>query len=169
MNNDLHNHIVPGPYELWFRKEMLEKLLKTEKEVRMLGDDKKYSLIQDDELLLIRRLWMFEENDWEDSVSKIYKDVYFKSLKIGKDDIGMFDNEDLAILSELCEEENVELDMLLSLLSVERSMHGMLVRPKIHDKIERILRKDWYSKEFILEEIMKGESLEDILVKENDI
>ena len=112
---------------------------------------------------------MFEENDWEDSVSKIYKDVYFKSLKIGKDDIGMFDNEDLAILSELCEEENVELDMLLSLLSVERSMHGMLVRPKIHDKIERILRKDWYSKEFILEEIMKGESLEDILVKENDI
>ncbi len=167
--DDLHNHIVPGPYELWFRKEMLEKLLETEKEVRMLGDDKKYSLIQNDELLLIRRLWMFEENDWEDSVSTIYKDVYFKSLKIGKDDIGMFDNEDLAILSEFCEEENVELDMLLSLLSVERSMHGMLVRPKIRDKIEKILRKDWYSKEFILEEIMKGESLEDILVKENDI
>ncbi len=82
--------ILPGPYELWFRKEILEKLLETEK-VRMLGDDKKYSLIQNDELLLIRRLWMFEENDW--SVSKIYKDVYFKSLKIDKDDIGMFDNE----------------------------------------------------------------------------
>ena len=24
--DDLHNHIVPGPYELWFRKEMLEKM-----------------------------------------------------------------------------------------------------------------------------------------------
>jgi len=166
---DVHSVIVPGPYEMWFRKELLEKLLITQEEVRKLGPDPNYSLIQKEELLAIRRLWIFEDHDWKGSVSEIYEKVTGKSLDIGKDDIGMFDENDLKLLSELCKNEDIELEMLVKLLTIERSMYGMLVRPKIHNKIESVLREDWFSKDYIMEEIKNGEELDTLLVNDYDI
>ena len=74
------NKIVWGPYKLSFRREILRKLLITQRDVRRRGPDPDAKLISDEELHEIRRLWRSEEGDWEDSVPELYRDVFGDDL-----------------------------------------------------------------------------------------
>jgi DNA sulfur modification protein DndC len=155
---DPKDYVIPGPYEMWFRIEILTDLLEIQKEVRKNGPFQDLDLITKKELLEIRRIWMYEEGDWADQVSKIYFDIYGDKLIEIKDDIGMFNESHLQILNQLCsKEEDVTIEMIVKLLSLVRAMFGLTTRPKVHVKINSILREDWISKNDLFDEIIKGE------------
>ena len=67
---------IPGPYKIGYRKELLRKILLAQQSIRVHGPDPKACLIREDELKAIRDIWRTESQEWEDSIPKIFNDIF---------------------------------------------------------------------------------------------
>lgn len=141
--------IVRGPYELWFRQEMLRRLLETQKAVRANGPDPKQTLITEPELHEIRRLWRTEEYDWADSLPTIYEEVTGQKLAWLQDDIGAFSAQEYRILDTLCTTHDLPMKLVAGLLEEERQMQGMHRRSGIFQRLDTVLGEEWRNEETI--------------------
>lgn len=143
--------LIPGPYKFEFRKEILKRLLETQLEVQKHGPDPEFALIHDEEIHEIRRLWRSECQDWEDTVPKIYRDVMGYDLDWREDDLGSFTAHERDILHEACEDEDddVNPELVMKLLDVERQLQGMNRRSSIYNRIDQTLREEWRSDEVL--------------------
>jgi len=147
---------LQGSYTLDALKEYLEDLLRAQKKVQ--EEKPETELISKEELFEIRRLWRTEgvgsEVDWEDSVPKIYREVYEEDLDWPVDDDGFFDTDQKELLREACEnEDDVPYQLVANLLEAERRSHGMARRANIHKDIRSELKKDWRSDEEIRQSV----------------
>lgn len=147
------NKIVWGPYKLAIRREILRKLLEAQKEVRLRGPDPKAKLITDEELHEIRRLWRKEEGDWEDTVPPIFRKVTGEDLDWVDEDTAGSTALDSRILEEICTEYGVPLNLLKELIDLERDLQGLSRRAAVHERIDRILAKDWRTAEEVFNAI----------------
>jgi DNA sulfur modification protein DndC len=139
---------VPGPYWLDVRKKWLKNLLKIERDINNNGHD--IELISRPELHIIRREWIADPNepDWEDSLPKIYQEIYpDDSLEWSSNDLGFFGPEGLESVQNAGEEVNVSPELLKKIIDVEVEISGLGSRRGINNKIESILKKDWESVE----------------------
>jgi len=139
--------IIPGPYKLNVRKDLLRKLLEAEQLVRRNGPDPEERLITKEELEQVRRIWRSEAQDWEDSVPKIYKDVTGEELDWAIDEQNVFSEEERQILNDICARNLVPSAMVAKLLDVERELHGMSRRSAVHQKLSAVFDEDWRSEE----------------------
>ena len=139
--------IIWGPYTFAFRKQILEKLLEAEDEVRENGPDPDVLLIQPHELHQIRQLWIHEEGDWEDSLPQIYNQIRGEDLEWIKDDLSGLGGEEKSILNGVCEEHDLPPGMLIELIDLEKKLQGLARRSKVYDGIDSILSKDWTTRE----------------------
>lgn len=143
--------IAYGPYKLDWRKAFLERLLQIQKNIQQNGPNPLAKLISFDELELIRDFW--REEEWVDSVPKIYRQV------IGEDHIWLHDDgvkfslEDFQLLKQFCEEEGLNFSLPTKLIDQERRMQGMSRRAGILQKIDRIFSEEWRSEEEILDSL----------------
>jgi DNA sulfur modification protein DndC len=147
------NKIIWGPYLLVFRQEILKRLLETQEAVRRNGPNPNEQLISREELLKIRKLWLFEEGDWQDSLPQIYKQVSGENLDVPKDDWSGLGGLEFQILQEVCAEHDLPVELLTQLFDAERRQHGMSRRSAIYSDIDSILKKDWVSREEALSKI----------------
>ena len=139
--------IIWGPYTFAFRKQILEKLLEAEDEVRENGPDPDVLLIQPHELHQIRQLWIHEEGDWEDSLPQIYNQIRGEDLEWIKDDLSGLGGEEKSILNGVCEQHDLPPGMLIELIDLEKKLQGLARRSKVYDGIDSILSKDWTTRE----------------------
>ena len=139
--------IIWGPYTFAFRKQILEKLLEAEDEVRENGPDPDVLLIQPHELHQIRQLWIHEEGDWEDSLPQIYNQIRGEDLEWIKDDLSGLGGEEKSILNGVCQEHDLPPGMLIELIDLEKKLQGLARRSKVYDGIDSILSKDWTTRE----------------------
>lgn len=143
INKDGKEVIGLGPFTVEARKEILRKLLKTQKKVVNLNPKlNKYCLIKPDELMLIRKEWI-NSGDIKDSLPKLYKQVYNEELPWNYDSQFLFDDEEIELLTELCLEENLEPELIKKLISLEESYLGFKYRHNIYNKIYELLNQDW--------------------------
>jgi DNA sulfur modification protein DndC len=148
---------VPGPYTLEFRRTLLRRLLETQ--VRIQNDappGEATLLIHDAELHEIRRIWRSESGDWEDSVPTIVRDVLGRDLNWVIEDHVTFNGRDGRLLAELCEVHGVPTDLVVRLLDVERSAHGLKRRHAVHARLEDVLKQEWRNLDEILAERFLG-------------
>ena len=150
--------VVPGPYFLKVRQEILRMVLQAQQSVRENGPDPHATLIHPEELHEIRRIWRLEEQDWEDSVPKIYREVMGDDLIWGEDDTGSFTPQDCSILEKICEERNIPPKLVMKLLDVELSMNGMAYRSNISKKLEAVLTEEWQTEEEAIKRELKRRS-----------
>jgi len=143
--------VIPGPYWLSYRKELLTKLLQIQLEVRK--EDPNLELITSGELEEIRNAWMQDPNepDWEDSLPKIYHEVMGKDREWAESDAGAFTKLDADLLAELERKHKVPSALIMKLIELELSMDGLSKRSFIFDRIGKILSQDWGG----LDEIMQ--------------
>lgn len=141
--------LVPGPYKLEVRKSLLRKLLTAQLAIRREGPDSEHSLISFAELNEIRRIWRTEEQDWEDSVPIIYREVTGGDLDCAEDDVASFTSRDQQLLKKIAKKHAVPDRIVAKLIDLEREMHGMSRRAGIYHKIDSIFREDWPSEEAI--------------------
>jgi DNA sulfur modification protein DndC len=134
---------VPGPYKLNTRRDLLRKLLQTEMLVRKEGPNHDERLIAKDELEQIRRIWRSEEQDWEDSVPKIYKEVTGEDIEWAADEQPAFSAEERNLLDMICADNNVPSAMVAKLLDIERELHGMSRRSAVHQRLSAVFDEDW--------------------------
>jgi DNA sulfur modification protein DndC len=143
-------HFVWGPYQPWFRKDLLRRLLQAQVEVQRNGPDPSMKLITDDELHEIRRLWRTEMSDWGDSVPQIYAEVIGRQLQGTVDEGGPFTERDKNVLIDIAQKNDVPSELVLKLVDLEKRMYGMQRRTTIQQKIDSILSEDWRSREDVL-------------------
>lgn len=139
--------LIPGPYKLDIRRKLLRQLLEAQESVRRDGPDPKATLISEDELREIRRFWLTEKQDWEDTLPKIYEEVTGKCLECVSDDVGNFTIKDKELLKEVASKHDIDPDLIAKLLDVERELHGMSRRAGIFGRIHSIFQEDWLTEE----------------------
>jgi DNA sulfur modification protein DndC len=134
-------------YTLEFSKEMLRRLLKAQGEVQ--EHDPEFMLISTDELRAIRRIWITERQDWEDSLPAIYTQVVGRTLIWDQNDVYTPGQVEAEIMRELGAEFDVPPQLLQKLLDAEWQNQGMRRRAAIHKNIEKIFAEDWRTLEEI--------------------
>lgn len=139
-------------YTLETSEKILHDVLEAQKRIneQVEGDEK--TLISKEELHEIRRLWRTERGDWDDTVPKLFYNVFQFDLNWAKDDDGFFDSNQKVMLQSLCDEFDVPFDLMAKLLEAEKQSMGMARRSKIHKDIQSVLGEEWRNEEIILEE-----------------
>jgi DNA sulfur modification protein DndC len=147
------NKVVWGPYTLDRRREILRKLLEAQQLVRENGPDAGIKLISDAELHEIRRLWRSREGDWEDSVPRIYREGVGEDLDWVEEDAAASSSLERRVLDEVCTQHDVPTELIRELIDLEREVQGLGRRSHVHERIERILAKDWRNADEVLASI----------------
>lgn len=148
-----------GPFSLNGRIKLLEALLNAEvqfnKEVAYslenkfsLNKNNYFNLITYDELLYIRDQWI-EEGDWEDSLPKMYKEITGKDFYSGYINQPFISSSDNEILSELCEDNDIDSSIIKSLITLENKYLGLSKRTDIFNKMDKILNQDIVHEELL--------------------
>lgn len=146
--------LVPGPYKLDFRKDVLRRLLEAQKEAALLvANEPAPTLIHEAEIHEIQRIWRRETGDWSNSAYKILKDVLGIELFAQDIDDFEFSSRDGDILRQICQEHDLPLQMMSELLDAERSVQGLRRRASIHTRIASILEKEWRSEDEVFADL----------------
>ncbi|WP_274022515.1 DNA phosphorothioation system sulfurtransferase DndC [Vibrio parahaemolyticus] len=140
---------VPGPYWLKYRRQWLRELLELDKKFKAEG--REIELITVPELHAIRQEWIHDPNepDWDDSLPTIFREVYGYNLDWVYDDNASFGKDDAQLIHELCDNFDIEPEMIMKLIELEVSMEGLTRRSGISNKIASLLKRDWGSLEEI--------------------
>ena len=131
---------IPGPYVRKWREIWLTKVLSAQVQVRKNAPEefKDISLITSEELSEIRRIWLEEKHEFDDSLPRIYKEVtgeVFKDIRIGADE-KLLGNDEWETLEEICDDE-MQLELMSKLLDTERQFHTKNRRLGIYDSLEK--------------------------------
>lgn len=135
--------ITPGPYKIEFRKQFLAKLLEAQNKIRKDGPDPKMSLILEEEIHEIQRIWRMEQGDWENSVYQTYEKITGEKISPVQEDLGGFSKVEQDILDQVCDNNNVPKLLVSKLLHAEFDSQGMTRHSKVYPKIGKILSEEW--------------------------
>ena len=153
---ELTDDYTYGPYLLSFRKQFLKELLETQKQLALI--DKDFELITVPELHAVRHEWLNDPNepDWDDSLPRIFNEVFGYDLDWTIDDTNQFSREESEIINRLASDEGVSPMMIKKLIDLESSMSGLARRAGIFQKLGKLIQQDWESAEQIIEKNLES-------------
>jgi DNA sulfur modification protein DndC len=133
---------VPGPYKKEAREHWLRRVLEAQQSVRRYGpeDFRDLQLISLEELDEIRRIWLHEKHEFDDSLPRIYEEVTGGPFPKPRDDGNPLRADDWDLLREVCQGDEVLFDLQVALLGVERRFRGMTRRVGVIDALEKCLK-----------------------------
>lgn len=170
MNGNLTVHItkngadlVPGPYIQSFREHLLKRVLEAQVAVQRMGPEevKNLELLPLEELEAIRKIWLEDKHEAEDSVPRIYEQV-IKQAYPGKRRAHhpVMNRDILEHLKTHCEQqgdgEGLLYQQLRAVMSVANKHRNQLRRAKLKGELEDVLDKGAFNslfeaKQFALE------------------
>lgn len=131
---------IPGPYTKRWREEWLRRVLQTQEEVRQHAPEqmRDIELITLEELSEIRRIWLEEFHEFDDSLPRIYEEVIENPFidprpNAGNSQLGL---DEWSILEEICDDP-MHFELMTRLLSTERKYQTMSRRKGIIDALEK--------------------------------
>ena len=111
--------------------------------VRKNGPDPNISLIHDDEIHEIQRIWREEHGDWRNSAYEIYENITKQNISPLMDDLGSFGQLEQNELNNACNQHDIPYRLVSRSLQVEFDMQGMTNRQKVHTLLEKLLAEEW--------------------------
>lgn len=150
-----HNgRLVHGPYTKEVREDFLRRLLELDILIHEIGPEeiKDVPLITMEELRMIRKLWLDEKREFDDSLPRIYEEVTGKpfidpAIKTNK----YYGKAEWDLLGEVCQElypdEQLLPEMQARLLDVEAKSSTMIRRRNIKKSIEDEIKYCYYKDE----------------------
>lgn len=149
-----YGKLFHGPYKKEVREYWLERLLNIQKEIQENGPEEfsDLELIRIPELQAIRRIWVNDKHEFDDSLPKIYEKVVGKEFEDPEwIHYENFEAEEWNILKEVCEEmfpdEELAFEMMYSMVDVENKSSGVNQRKGILDSVNSIIGKTCYKNE----------------------
>lgn len=145
-----HNEALHGPYLQQVRHDWLRQLLHAQVWVRS-NRPKELSdveFITIPELEEIRRIWVMEKHEIEDTLPGIYEEVTGERYP-GRnlDDNLVLGQQELAELQTICKDDRLHYELVRELLSLERQQHTLGRRSKLYAQVERAFQKNFYANE----------------------
>ena len=141
---------VPGPYTQESREAWLKKLLQAQTHIRKHGpfDVKEIELITLDELQEVRRIWVVDKHELEDSLPGIYEEATGEPYPgVVLDDDLVLGASEMAQLAEICEGDRLHYELSRELLSLTRQQRNSARRAGLFDKLEKTFGKHFYDDE----------------------
>jgi len=146
--------LVHGPYIQSWREAFLRKVLGAQVHVRTQGgkDTASFELISLPELEEIRRIWVVEKHEIEDSLPRIYREVTGESYQgVPLDDQCPLDYKTMELLKEVCEgfdhdgeDVRMRYEMVREMLSVESRFRNQGRRAGLFKDLEDALGRHFY-------------------------
>ena len=135
---------IPGPYVQSTREMLLRELLKAQRWIRENGPPHVagIELVTLEELQAIRRLWVIDKHEFEDSVKGIYEEVFetpYPGSPIQDDQV--FNLEDMVLLKEACDDDELHFELVRELLDVEARYRTLARRAGLFDRLEKAFRR----------------------------
>ena len=132
---------IPGPYLKEAREDFLRKLLKVEKQIRQTAPEnmRDITLLTIEELSEIRRIWLEERHEFDDSLPRIYEEVtgeVFKDPRPGADQ-SILGSDEWGVLEEICDGDGMHLELMARLLDTERQFKKKTRRVGIYESLEK--------------------------------
>jgi DNA sulfur modification protein DndC len=149
-----NDRLVHGPYTKETRELWLQRLLEIQKHINDEGPDqfKDLKLITDAELREIRRIWLTEKHEFDDSLPNIFYKVTGEKYKYEDDFFaGAFGSEEWDLLKETCEDmykdEKLLFQLQSSILDIERRSPMISLRKGVLASLEEQIRHSYYTDE----------------------
>lgn len=141
---------IPGPYTQQSREEWLRKLLSAQAHIRKHGpeDVKGIELITPEELAEIRRIWIVDKHELEDSLPRIYQDSTGEKYPGGSlDDDLVLGADEMNELQELCGNDRLHYELTRELLSRTRQQLNTAKRSGLFKQLETAFSRHFYENE----------------------
>ena len=138
---------VPGPYIQEARENWLRKLLAAQTWIRRNGpaNVKNIELISLDELQEIRRLWVVEKHEMEDTLPRIYAEATGEPYPGQRlDDNLVLGETEMQVLRDVCGGDRLHYELARELLSVERQQRAHARRAGLFEQLEKSIRRHYY-------------------------
>jgi DNA sulfur modification protein DndC len=138
---------IHGPYLQPYREEWLKELLQAQTWIRAHAPEhvKNIELITLDELHEIRRIWVFDKHEVEDSLPQIYQTVTGEPFPGGPlDEQLVMGSDEMDVLKQVCDGDDLHYNMVRELLAVERKYRTMARRSGLFQALEQAVQKGYY-------------------------
>lgn len=143
-----------GPYLKEYREQWLRRLLEIQKEINTTGPEEfsNLELITMPELRNIRRIWVYDKHEFEDSLPSIYSSVMNKPFE-DPEWVGLeaYRKEEWNILENVCKDlypdEELSFEMMYSLVDIENRASGTNQRKGILNDLEACVKHNFYQNE----------------------
>lgn len=145
----IHNgRNIPGPYTQASRERWLRRVLEAQTWVRANAPEsvREIELITLAELHEIRRIWITEKHELEDSLPRIYEEatgIEFPKKRL--DDNLVFGAAEVALLKEICGDDRIHFELARELLDVEQRFRTQSRRAGLYDALEQAFRRNFYA------------------------
>ncbi|MDJ0773185.1 MAG: DNA phosphorothioation system sulfurtransferase DndC [Mastigocoleus sp. MO_167.B18] len=144
IEGDISVEPIPGPYLKEAREDWLRKLLTMQKQLRSTAPEnmRDITIITTEELSEIRRIWLEERHEFDDSVPRIYQEVtgeQFIDPRPGAD-YSLLGSDEWAVLEEICDGDGMHLELMAKLLDTERQYRKKSRRVGIYEALEGCFR-----------------------------
>ena len=138
------DRVIPGPYLKKYREMFLERVLTAQETIRKAapaGLDN-FELLTMAELKEIRRIWVIDKHEIEDSLPGIYfkctgRQFPFKTV----DDSLTIGAAEMGVLREVCGSNEADYEMTRTLISMSAQGRTGMRRAKIHDDLTKCFRR----------------------------
>lgn len=129
-----------GPYLKEWREQWLRELLEKQVEINQHGPDEfaDFELITLPELRCIRRIWVFDKHEFDDSLPRIYEEVIGKEFDdpewIGSEAFG---SKEWDLLGKVCDEVLGTNQYRMSLQATDKAIneHNTMYLEQLHDNL----------------------------------
>ena len=132
---------IHGPYKKSAREHWLRRVLETQKLVREDGPPhvRDIELIRMEELRYIRKIWLNDKYEFDDSLPRIYEEITgqpFPEAGARDEQLGA---EEWELLREVCADNEVVFELAQQLLGKEREYRSMSRRIGLFTELEKTL------------------------------
>lgn len=157
-----HDMLVHGPYKKEVREDFLKRLLEVEDLIHEIGPEeiRDIPLIRTEELAMIRKIWLDEYHEFDDSLPRIYEEVKgipYDDGTVSKNQY--FGQKELGILKQVCTEkfpeEELLAELLMSVLDLEVKSETLSNKRNILNNMEKQIKKCFYQNETDAEKLAK--------------
>ena len=145
-----HGQPIPGPYKKEFREYLLHRVLTTQTVIRQTGPKKFFnlSLIEPEEIEEIRRIWVLEKYEMEDTVPQIFREATGEEYpRRNISDNTVFGAEEMHLLRDICGDNQNQYEMVRELLAIGISHRQTIRRVGIFQALQSAVERNFYSDE----------------------
>jgi len=145
-----HGDPIHGPYrqdvrQLWFREVLqVQTWIKAHSPAEVRGVE----LLTLGEIEEIRRIWVMEKHEIEDSLPSIYQEATGNPYPGRRlDDNLVLGSEEMKLLQDVCGDDRLHYELTRELLSVERQQRSQGRRAGLYERLDKTFKKHFYSGE----------------------
>jgi DNA sulfur modification protein DndC len=142
---------IPGPYTKIWREHWLKRVLEAQTHIRKTAplEMRDITLITPEELSEIRRIWLEQKHEFDDSLPRIYEEVTGEPFEDSRPaaERKLLGSDEWAAIEEICSEDKMHLELMAKLLDTERQYYTKPRRTGIYADLDKCFETSSRSKE----------------------